>query len=230
MGRALDVTTSYIATTVRFPAGLFARPNRRRPEKPFELYEFEACPFCRKVREALTELDLDAVVYPCPKGGKFREIVREKTGKTMFPFLIDPNTGQEMLESSDIIRYLAKTYGSGGVSLPLSLGPLTNFWSTMASLPRIARGLKARPAKRPEKMLELWSFESSPYCRLVRERLCELEIPYLLHNVAKNGQMRRAFVERSGKMRVPYLHDPNTGKEMFESADILHYLEGTYAL
>lgn len=229
MSRALDVTTSYIATTLRFPAGLFARPNRRRPEKPFELYEFEACPFCRKVREALSELDLDAIVYPCPKGGKFREIVKSKTGKNQFPFLIDPNSGTEKLESSDIIRYLAKTYGSGGVSFPLLLGPITNVWSSMASLPRIARGLTARPSKRPEKLLELWSFEASPYCRLVREALCELEIPYLLHNVAKNGQMRRAFVERSGKMRVPYLYDPNTGREMFESADIVRYLNDTYS-
>ena len=29
-----------------------ARPARRRPEKLLDLYEFEACPFCRRVREA----------------------------------------------------------------------------------------------------------------------------------------------------------------------------------
>ena len=230
MGRALDVTTSYIASTVRLTAGLYARPNRRRPEKPVELYEFEACPFCRKVREALSELDLDAIVYPCPKGGKFREIVKAKTGKTMFPFLIDPNSGTEMLESNDIVRYLEKTYGESSVSWPLSLGPLTNFSSMLASAARPMHGFRARPSRRPEKMVELWSFEASPYCRLVRETLCELEIPYLLHNVAKKGQMRRAFVERSGKMRVPYLYDPNTGREMFESADIVRYLEDTYAV
>jgi glutathione S-transferase len=28
---------------------------------------------------------------------------------------------------------------------------------------------------------------------------------------------------------VPYLVDPNTGVEMFESADIVRYLEDTYA-
>jgi Glutathione S-transferase, N-terminal domain len=26
------------------------------------------CPFCRKVREAITLLDLDVMIYPCPKG------------------------------------------------------------------------------------------------------------------------------------------------------------------
>jgi glutathione S-transferase len=30
-------------------------------------------------------------------------------------------------------------------------------------------------------------------------------------------------------MMVPYLVDPNTGVEMFESADIVRYLEETYA-
>jgi glutathione S-transferase len=29
-------------------------------------------------------------------------------------------------------------------------------------------------------------------------------------------------------MMVPYLADPNTGREMFESADIVTYLERTY--
>jgi glutathione S-transferase len=30
-------------------------------------------------------------------------------------------------------------------------------------------------------------------------------------------------------MQVPYLADPNTGRELFESADIVRYLEDTYA-
>jgi glutathione S-transferase len=40
---------------------------------------------------------------------------------------------------------------------------------------------------------------------------------------------RDVFVARSGKMMVPYLVDPNTGTEMFESADIVAYLDATYA-
>jgi len=63
----------------------------------------------------------------------------------------------------------------------------------------------------------------------VRERLCSLEIPYLLHNVAQGSPRRDAFVARSGKMQVPYLVDPNTATEMFESADIVAYLTNTYA-
>ncbi len=228
MGRILDVTTSAFASWLRLGAGWYAVAPRRRPEKPLMLYEFEACPFCRKVREALTTFDLGALIYPCPKGGRHREVVREKGGKDQFPFLIDPNTGDQLYESDVIIRHLADTYSEGVVPLPLALGPITNVASTVASFPRPLRGSRARPSKEPAEPLHLYSFEASPYCRLVREVLCELSIPYHLHNVGKNSPSRPAFIERSGKMMVPYLIDPNTGEEMFESADIIRYLEDTY--
>ncbi len=63
---------------------------------------------------------------------------------------------------------------------------------------------------------------------MVREVLCCLEIPYLLHNVARGSRRSEAFVARSGKTRVPYLVDPNTGTEMFESREIVGYLRETY--
>src|SRR5262245_9494921 len=110
MNRTLDVGTSYLASVARLGAGMFARGTGRVPERPLELYEFEACPFCRKVREALTTLDLDAMIYPCPRGGRHREVVKQRGGKAQFPWLVDPNTGKEMYESEAIIRYLADTY------------------------------------------------------------------------------------------------------------------------
>lgn len=230
MSRFLDVSTSLAASVLRAGAGFVTIELGARPEKPLELYEFEACPYCRKAREALTMLDLEAVIYPCPKGGPtFRERAKELGGKSMFPLLVDPNTDTTMYESDAIVRHLAKHYGTGDIPLLLALGPVTNVMSTLATLPRATRGMRYRKARAPEKPLELWSFEASPYCRLVREVLCELELPYLLHNVGKKSPRREAFVARSGKMMVPYLADPNTGKEMFESADIVRYLETEYA-
>ena len=80
--RLLDVTTSVLATVARFGFAERVGALGARPEKTLELYEFEGCPFCRKVREALTVLDLDAMIYPCPKGGpRFRPMVRERGGK-----------------------------------------------------------------------------------------------------------------------------------------------------
>jgi glutathione S-transferase len=105
----------------------------------------------------------------------------------------------------------------------------------------------AKPSKAPAKRLELYSFEASPYSRLVRETLCEMEIPFYLHNVAKGEgrfvdwlppgvrknyepptENRRKLVERGGKMMVPYLVDPNTRLAMYESAEIQRYLLKTY--
>ena len=91
-------------------------------------------------------------------------------------------------------------------------------------------GAFALASRRPERSLELWSFEASPYCRLVRERLCVLELPYRLHNVARGGERRGVLRERGGRMQVPFLVDPNTQTELYESAAILEYLERTYAL
>ena len=57
MSRILDVSTSYVSTLLRPGAGTFVRGVGARPEARIRLYEFEGCPFCRKVREALTQLD-----------------------------------------------------------------------------------------------------------------------------------------------------------------------------
>ena len=226
----LDVATSYAASAARLAFGMNASPGVKQPARPLELYDFEACPFCRKVREALTDLDLDAIIYPCPKGGRlYRPKVESEKTNASFPYLVDPNSGEAMFESDDIIDYLYRTYGGRSPHPLLRLGPLTLLSSQFASLARPLRGLQARKSRRPGKLLELYSFEASPYCRIVRETLCELELPYLLHNVGKGSPKREAFVELSGKMQVPYLVDPNTGKSMFESAAIRDYLLETYS-
>lgn len=229
MSRALDLVTSFAATVARLGSGMQVTGARRQPAKLLELYEFEACPFCRKVREALSHLDLDAMIYPCPKGGpRYREEVRRRGGRAMFPWLVDPNAGVEMYESDDIVRYLANTYGDGSVPPLLALPLVKDATSMLASALRPTRGGTYQASRPPAQPLELWSFEASPYCRLPREALSSLEIPYILHNVAKGSAKRDAFVQRSGKMQVPYLVDPNTGVAMFESGEIVRYLQRTY--
>ena len=52
-----------------------------------------------------------------------------------------------------------------------------------------------------------------------------------LKDEAYGAAVRREIESRTGaeKVMVPWLHDPNTGVEMFESADIVAYLHETYA-
>lgn len=229
MGRRLDVTTSYVSSTAMLGAGLYVGRLGTRPDKQLELYDFEACRFCRLVREALSMLDLDALIRPCPKGGtRFRPELRARAGREQVPFLIDPNEGVSLLESDAIVKHLYRCYGDGQV--PALLSPrVARLGSVLASFARPgAAGRRMRPSRAPAAPLELWSFEASPYCRLVREALSSLELPYVLHNVAKKSPRRAAFIARSGKMQVPWLHDPSSGVSLFESEAIVSYLEREY--
>ncbi|XP_061361930.1 uncharacterized protein LOC133305705 [Gastrolobium bilobum] len=202
-----------------------------RPEKPIEIYEFESCPFCRKVREIVAVLDLDVLFYPCPRNGpNFRPKVVQMGGKQQFPYMVDPNTGVSMYESDDIIQYLVGKYGDGNVPLTLSLGFLTTLTAGLAMLGRIGKGTSYTPAKLPPKPLKLWAYEGSPFCKLVREVLVELELPHLLCSCARGSPKRQILYKKTGHFQAPFLEDPNTGIEMFESAEIIEYLTATYAL
>jgi glutathione S-transferase len=251
----LSVLGSVVSSQLSMWRGASVLPSmvsRQQPAQPLRLYEMEGCPFCRKVREALTVLHLDAEIMPCPKGGtRFRTEATQLGGKAQFPLLHDRNTNTLMYESADILAYLFKTYANGS-DVPSKLrGDQSRPWmSALATGVRGMRGLKVRASKAPAKPLHLWSFEASPYARLVRERLTELEIPYVLHNVGKErwqdvgpamlrlkpgpykpieGSKRAEHFARTGHMQVPYLEDPNTDVRMLESAAIIDYLEATYA-
>jgi len=170
----------------------------------------------------------------------------ELGGKAKVPYLHDPNTGKGLYESEAIANYLYDRYGLKGHKAPdrdLST-------STLATALRGKHGMFAIHSTAPAKPLELYSFEACPYARLVRETLCELEIPYVLHNVGKGSSRaewlppgyreiamkdyepgttnRRKLLARGGRMVVPYLVDPNTKTAMYESWLIQEYLRRTY--
>ena len=228
------IIPSTIASGVRYPLGHKVGSIGPRPEQRLVLYDIEACPYCRKVREALTMLDLEVEIRPAPHGGtRFRPEAIARGGKKQFPLLIDPNLGpdtdQVLYESDAIVAHLYARYGAGAPPLGLRIGGLGNATSMVASALRAGNGRSVRRSRAPAQLLELWSFELSPYSRRVREVLSELELPYVLHNLGIHSPNRAAFVERAGKMQVPYLEDPNTGVKMYESRDIVVYLDQTYA-
>jgi glutathione S-transferase len=51
----------------------------------------------------------------------------------------------------------------------------------------------------------------------------------LFPNTPIEGRNRKRLHALAGRVQVPYLVDPNTETAMFESADIVAYLERTYA-
>ncbi|KAM7473027.1 hypothetical protein LguiA_011210 [Lonicera macranthoides] len=202
------------------------------PPMRLQLFEFEACPFCRRVREAMTELDISAEIYPCPKGSvRHREMVRTLGGKEQFPFLVDPNTGISMYESSGIVKYLFQQYGEGkSPSLGLLESTVLTGW--VPTLLRAGRGMtlwEKATKEPPADKLQLFSYENSPYARVVREALCELELPYILQNVGEGSLRTNLLLEASGSKEVPYIIDPNTGAQIGDYRKILSYLFQTYS-
>jgi anaphase-promoting complex subunit 7 len=242
--RTLEVATSGFASIARLPFGskvdeaCIARPAGAVPKEPIILYEFEACPFCRRVREALSQLDLTVEVRPCPKDAvKHRTEVEAMGGKLTFPFLVDPNTeaGEGGLyESEDICRYLYATYGNGA-EFPEGIISTTVLTGWMPTLLRAGRGMTryanatTHGGAADLKPLTLFNYEGNQFARLAREALCELELPYTLFNCGKGSPKRATLTDVAGEgASVPYLVDPNTGQNVGESEEIVAYLFKTY--
>lgn len=252
MPDTVDILSSSLASTFRVWAGVNSSPAASKPEQLLQLYDMENSPHCRLVREALTELDLDAEIYPCPKGGKrFRPYVVDRGGKAQFPFLIDPNSGQQMYESLNIVAYLYDKYGQRKLPFKWRTGQLQTMSSILASASRSFSSSTPRPSIVPLRPLELYSFEASPYARPIRELLCRLELPYILRSCGRSRveewllprmreklsivpaselQNRKSLQSKEGKVSIPYLYDVNTNTGLFESDDITDYLETQYTL
>jgi len=248
----LAVLGSVAASTCAGWRGGAGRAHFEQPPERPVLYDIEASPYCRLVREAASALHLDLDIRPCPKGGtRFRPEAERRGGRQQFPLLVDGNTDTTLYESAEIVDYLFRIYAGRNTPKSYQVSRLHKAGSFVATGVRGLAGLKARPSREAVKPLVLWSFEASPYSRLVRERLCELELPYSLHNLGKEhwaeigpavmrlkpgpykpipGGKRDRFFQQHGRVQLPYLEDPNTGEALFESEDILAYLDKTYAL
>ena len=211
-----------------------------RPAKPIVIYEYESSPFCRKVREACCLFDLEVEYRPVPgaRGGAFARELLETSGRMTVPYMVDPNAGDRgMLESDDIIEYLREAYGPPKDSYDaLALWPLRGaFAATTATFAAIARGLPcgvrrddARDDNEQMLPLELWGYEASPFVKPVRESLCELTLPHVVVPCSRGSPNRDRMVKETGRFQVPYLKDPNTGVALFESAEIVKYLDEVY--
>ena len=214
-------------------------PEGAAPREPFIVYEYESSPFCRKVRECCCLLDVPVEYRPVPgaRAGAFAAELAERGGKMVVPYAVDGNTGFAAYESDDIIEYLLSTYGPPRDAYdPLALWPLRGSFAVVTStLAALARGLPCstrRPDARNDnermRPLELWGYETSPFVKPVREALCELTLPHVVVPCARGSRNRDRLVAATGRFQVPFLRDPNTGVELFESPEIVDYLNAVY--
>lgn len=252
MKHFLNVLNSCYASTLRKWRGSMSRPyTTAYPAQLLELYDRETHPECRLVREALTELDLDALIYPCPEGGeRYADKLLAISGGSEIPFLFDPNSNTKLTGGQAISEHLFNAYAQRPTPAALQVQGANLLQSEKATALRKDAGLQKQPSKPAQQLLTLYSFESSPFSRLVREKLCELELAYTLINLSKQkvsdvgpaalhlswgkykpleNTKRAEFHAQHGNVQVPYLVDPNTQTSLFESKDILQYLDKTYA-
>jgi hypothetical protein len=243
-----DLLGSLLASTLRGWRGTQIVRTAPAPKRPLVVFDRENDPHCRLLRELLTELRLDALVQPCPVGGT--RFARKLPDGAALPFLVDRDRKAQASGLQACLAHVLTHYGDAGwLRAPLGSLPM-RLTSQLASAVRGDAGVRARPSRAPRKPLELYSFESSPYSRLVRERLCELELPWILRSFGKEqladwgppnrrltlapwtpkaGGLRAKMLAATGKAQVPFLVDPNTGEALFESRRILGYLDRTYA-
>jgi hypothetical protein len=239
---------SLLASTVRGWRGTQVLRRSKAPTQLLVVFDRENDPSCRLLRELLTELQLDALIQPCPQGG--RRYARKLPRAAPLPVLLDRDLQQQAVGLQTCLEHVLQHYAAVRQGAAL-LGSAPMQWSSrLASALRGEAGLQARPSRAPRRPLELYSFESSPYSRLVRERLCELQLAWILRSFGKEqladwgppqrrltvgpwtplpGGRRERMLAQTGKAQVPYLIDPNAGVELFESAQILEHLERRYA-
>ncbi len=79
-------------------------------------------------------------------------------------------------------------------------------------------------------MLELYQKEGCPYCQKVRYKMTELDLDYICRNVFGGGSKKAELLTKLGGMvQVPYLVDTDNNVAMYESDDIIKYLEEKYS-
>lgn len=217
------------------PAG---SPHEWRTTHPdLHLYEYEASPWCRRVRETLCVLDLEHTVLPCPREtlrleGAFGSTSRHKPsvveagGRLLFPFLHDRTADVALNGSSAIIAHLWELYGqdaerpstdkilNGGLPKPFDFASLV---APSALRPWPENGLFMAPSHAAVLPLVLHGCEPDPGTRLLREKLCTLQLSY---------RYKPRAMEAGAA--IPHLEDPNTGWGSFGARDGLAYLSETY--
>lgn len=195
------------------------------------------------MRETINLLDLAVEYRPCPGArAGFSDELYALTGRRTVPFLLDTRTGEQMFERTDIIQYLLKEYGppqetyDAKALWPITWEAFSVYTSVFAALLRGMPGAQLQPNVRPDNgdmlPLELWGYECSPFVRPVREKLCSLGLAHVMVSCSRGSANRDKLLARSGAaaFQVPFLVDPNTGVELFESNEIVEYLEEVYTV
>jgi len=74
-------------------------------------------------------------------------------------------------------------------------------------------------------MYLLFQKERCPYCQKVRQFMAEKGLSFVLVNAEEGAPAQDVLEKLGGKKQVPFLVDLSTGDMMYESDDIVNYLD-----
>jgi glutathione S-transferase len=230
----------YVADFLRIGRGSSVSPvalgaTAPRPARPLVLYSYEGNQFCRLVREVFTELDIPYELRSAGKESPRRKELEEVSGATRQPYLIDPNTGEAMPESLDIIRYLYKTYAlwtppneilewASATVLP----PVKLLFATQAPLQagsggedktlyekEISEAKTKIEAAIKESPVVVYTYDLSPFSFETKALLDNIEISYKEISLGKEwipgliseggSQTRAALLDMTGQSSLPHV-------------------------
>lgn len=196
----------------------------------------------RKVREALSILDLDACVYPSTRSWTGMGFDHRQQTLVMR----DPNAGKELFDADDIVEYLFNAYGSGVDAVPWVMKREN---AIGAALMKVAVWLRSdhgtefngnslsdsRDATDASMVdpttFEFWAYEASPFCGVAAEAIYAAGLPHVLKTVARGSSKRDVLFEAEGHFQAPFIlvRDEAGGMEgMFESTAIIEYVDSRY--
>ncbi len=97
------------------------------------LYQLERCPWCAAARQALANVGVDYEIVEMPRDRPRRDVVRELTGQSLVPVLVDGDT--VVWDSRRIVRYLYSTYDAAArersiAELPDDVGGMRTLTTT----------------------------------------------------------------------------------------------------
>ncbi|WP_115865391.1 glutathione S-transferase N-terminal domain-containing protein [Halorussus litoreus] len=84
-------------------------------------------------------------------------------------------------------------------------------------------------------MLELYQAEDCPYSENVRRKMQQLGLSFVAHNPRTHeGEVRdeeahAELLDRGGEDQIPFLVDPERDESMYDSDDIVAYLDEHYS-
>ncbi len=206
---------------------------------------------CLPVRESLSLLDIPIEIYPCPIISPANQLLPVRITSRYFPILshmlkkpphliqlpvlMDPNT-DIVLEGNtdDIILYLHTTYARKGGHLSMLLPlPAKDGMQPLAIIACTVRkgqpyGLYAQPSLYNAQKLRLYGVESHTGTRLLRERLCSLQLSYEYIPCAEGGTGRVSLIHQINALILPVLYDQSTNVLCFGVDMCLHHLKTNY--